>query len=266
MIVLRGRPATELTEIAKQHANSHILDAPQWPEREQERDEQTVERGNAETLRRHLKTSPDGQKIAVELIDQRRHGDAECETDGYTNGAHQQDLNEENAEDLRAGGADAAQRGNDLHALVDERRNGIRDADATDQERCKSDENEELPEPLERPRDLRRGIVAVGTGEAGGRQLLGISLAQRRKRIAIFRQPVAQLDCVTPTDQRAGFDKRRPIQRCERRENTRAIGQTIGDRVRLDFQGTVHSQSRLRRCAGCRRPSDRGVRAASNRQ
>ena len=130
----------------------------------------------------------DGQKIAVELIDQRRHGDAERETDGYTYGAHQQDLNEKNAEDLRAGGADAAHRGDDLHALVDERRHGIGDADATDEQRRKSDENQELPQPLERARDLRRGIVAVGAGEAGVRQLLRIRLAQRRKRFAIFRQ------------------------------------------------------------------------------
>ena len=141
MIVLRGRPATELTESRNSTLTRTFSTRPNGQSANSSATRNTVERGNAETLRRHLKTGPDGQKIAVELIDQRRHGNAECETDGYTNGAHQQDLNEENAEDLRAGGADAAQRGNDLHALVDERRNGIRDADATDQERCKSDEN-----------------------------------------------------------------------------------------------------------------------------
>ena len=83
----------------------------------------------------------DRQKIAVELIDQRRHGNAERQTDRYADGAHQQDLNEEDADDLRARGADAAQRGDDLHALVDECRDGVCDADAADEQRSESDED-----------------------------------------------------------------------------------------------------------------------------
>ena len=44
---------------------------------------------------------------------------------------------------------------------IDECRNRICDADAADQQRREADEDQELPQPLQHPRDLRRGIEPV---------------------------------------------------------------------------------------------------------
>ena len=48
-------------------------------------------------LWRHLKVDADGEEIAVEPVDDERHGDAQDEADQDTDDAHQQDLHEEDA-------------------------------------------------------------------------------------------------------------------------------------------------------------------------
>ena len=63
---------------------------------------------------------------------------------------------------MAAGGADALHGGDDLAPLVDERRHGVGDADAADEQRRQADERQELAQPIERAAHLRRGIAAVG--------------------------------------------------------------------------------------------------------
>ena len=75
---------------------------------------------------------------------------------------HRQHLGEEDAEHHAAGGADALHGGDDLAPLVDERRHGVGDADAADEQRRQADERQELPQPIQRAAHLRRGIAPVG--------------------------------------------------------------------------------------------------------
>ena len=77
-----------------------------------------------------------------------------------------------------AGGAEALEGGDDLAAAIDVGGNRIGDADAADQQRGEADQGQELAQPLERARHLRRGIAAVAHGEAALGQRLLDALAE----------------------------------------------------------------------------------------
>ena len=101
----------------------------------------------------------------------------------------QQHLQQMDREDRAAGGAEALEGGDDLAAAIDVGGDRIGDADAADQQRGEPDQRQELAQPLERARDLRRGIAPVAHGEAALGQRLLDALAEGRRD----RRPTGRL-------------------------------------------------------------------------
>ena len=136
---------------------------------------------------------------------------------------------EEDAEHHAARGADALHRGDDLAPLVDEGRDRVGDADAADEQRGQPDERQELPQPLQRAAHLRRGIAPVGDREARLGQLGCDALAQGLELAPRSPRHRASFNGIAPAHQRARLDEARLVERRQRDEDARPVGQAVGD-------------------------------------
>src|SRR5439155_20315469 len=101
-------------------------------------------------------------------------------------------------QDRPAGGAQAFEGGDDLAPAIDVGGDRVGDADAADEQRGEPDEGEELPQPLERARDLRRGIAAVAHGEAAFGQGLLDALAESDEPPIRLARGAAELEGIAP--------------------------------------------------------------------
>ena len=174
---------------------------------------------------------------------------------------------EEDAEHHAARGADALHRGDHLAPLVDEGRHRVGDADAADQQRGEPDERQELPQPLERAAHLRRGIAPVGDGEARLGQLRFDALrAATSSSSSLAAHAAVELHGIAPAHQRARLDEPRLVERRLRDEDARAVGEPVGDAVRLRLERCRRSAPARCRADRDRRPSASAARAASDRR
>ena len=103
--------------------------------------------------------------------------------------AIKQHLRQMDAEHDAACRAEALEGGDHLAPAIDVGRNRIGDADAANQQGGQADQRQELAQPFQRARDLRRGIAPVAHGEAGfGQRLLYASRKPTRPRIGLRRR------------------------------------------------------------------------------
>src|SRR5262245_58901060 len=120
------------------------------------------------------------------------------------------------AEDDPAAGAEALEGGDDPASAIEVGGDRIGDADAANQQRRQANQGEELAQPLQGPRHLRRGIAPIANGKARFRQGLLYALAEGGEPIG-GRLPIgAELEGVAPADQAARIDQSAAAQGFER--------------------------------------------------
>src|SRR4029077_2126917 len=113
---------------------------------------------------------------------------------------------------------EALEGGDHLAAAVDIGGDRIGDADAADQQRGQADERQELAQPLQRARNLRRRVAPVADGEAAlGQGLLG-TLGEGDEAAVRFTDAPLEFERVAPADQAARFDQAGAAQRVVRDE------------------------------------------------
>ncbi len=94
--------------------------------------------------------------------------------------------------------------GDDVAPPIDERRDGARDADAADEKRCQPEEGQELAQPVERARDLRRRVAPICNHEARRFEFpLGQARETRRHPRARRRRVVGRFSAYAPAHERA---------------------------------------------------------------
>ncbi len=223
--------------VAKQHAGAHLLGPPQRPQREHQRHQQAVGGGGEHAAHADRQVGLDRQRIAQHVGQRHRDEKAEPYADDDADARDQQHLHEMHAEDHAAGGAEALEDGDHLAAPIDVGGDRVGHADASDQQRGQADQRQELAQPVERARHLRRRIAAVADGETTlGQRLLG-ALGEVDETAVGLARALAELQRVAPADQAAGIDQAGAAQRVERDEHARADRQAIGDLVGLGHDG-----------------------------
>ncbi len=193
--------------VAKQHAGANQLGASERPQRKEQRHQEAIGHGGEDAARGHRELGLDRQGVAEE--GRQRHGNekAERDADDDADAGDQQHLQQVDAEDDAAGGADALEGGDDLAPAVDVGGDRVGDADAADQQRREPDQRQELAQPLQRARDLRRGIAPVAHREAAlGQGLLDALAKGDEIAVGSPRGPV-ELERVAPADQAARLDE-----------------------------------------------------------
>ena len=146
------------------------------------------------------------QDAAEGRRDRERQDRADGEPDRGADCRKQHDLGEVDREDAAAGRAQRFERCDRVAAPVEVMLHGIRDADASDEERREADEREVLGEPLDVAAERRRRIGARAHLPAGVGELL---LGRRNERVggAVVRVGGGKAQPIVPAHKASGLDQ-----------------------------------------------------------
>ena len=204
-----ARPASlRRNGVAEQGRDRNVMRAPERPQGEGERGEQSENERQREPAGIQRRLDGDGNDVAENRDDGEGQGRADDEPDGRADGGDQQHLREIDQHDARAGGAERFHRGNGVALAVEMAFHRVGDADAADQQGRQSDQREILREALDIALELRRGVVAGADFPAGIGKLPRRIGRDRRGRL-VARGVVGQPDAVMPAHQASRLQRAR---------------------------------------------------------
>ena len=164
------------------------------------------------------------------------------------------DLHQIDLEHREAGGAERLQRGDDVATPVEMALDGVRDADAADDQRGQPDERQILGKSLDVLRHRRRSAGAGANFPAGLGQLR-LRGGGHRLHGRIGCGAVGKPQAVMPAHHAAGLDEPGGAQRCFAHEKTRPKPDPAGELVGLRRQdGAQFDRSGADRDAVSTRP------------
>ena len=209
--------------------------AAERPEREGERGKEAVEQRQRQVVDMQRRRERQRQDRAEDLGDQKWQRRAEYKAGQGADQRQRHYLREVDREHAAAGGAQRLHGGDGVALTVEMAPDGVRHADAADQQRGETDQREILGEALDVALERGRRVVAAADLPAGVRQLrrCGVGNTGHRWVVGII---VGQAEPVVPAQETARLNEPGGVQRLLCDHQARAEADAARELVGLDHQ------------------------------
>ena len=156
-----GRMSLGQKRVAEQRGAGNPGGAAQRPEREGERGQQAIGRGEGQRFRINAEDGRHRQHVLEPACQGERRDGAKTPADGDAAQRKSQDLCQAHGEDQAGGGAEAAQGGDGAGAGVEPGADAVGDTDAADQQRSQADKRHEQAGLVDEAGHSGRGVVRI---------------------------------------------------------------------------------------------------------
>ena len=247
---------------AHQHRGRHDFGAAQGQKHEEQHGEEARACRGQKRQGMRLDRERDGQRLAIGGGEKRRGQRAKNKADDDADPGEHERLDQIDGKHEPARGAERLEGGDDAALLRHVAADGVADADAAKEQRGQSDEADELGEALHLAPDRWRRIGPIVDGKAAFGELGLDGEARGVERRLVVAARLGQLQPVDPADQASWLNEAGAVERLERHQHPRAIGEAVGQPVRL---GAEHAADGHRCVADRERAADADAKPLEQR-